>query len=96
MSDGLPNAMVEAMLMGALPIQSDTSLAGDWIEDGVTGFLVPPEDLDMIAEKISLALTNDDMIMKAAQVNYELIAEKLNYDLMKQNAIEMYKEVLKN
>jgi glycosyltransferase involved in cell wall biosynthesis len=96
MSDGVPNAMIEAMLMGAFPIQSDTSLADEWIEDGLTGFLVPPEDTDVISEKITLALTNDEMIIKAAEINYTRVADLLNYDVMKHKAIDMYKSVLLN
>jgi len=43
-SDGVPQTFLEALLLGAFPVQSFTSAAGEWVEDGVTGLLVPPED----------------------------------------------------
>jgi glycosyltransferase involved in cell wall biosynthesis len=42
--EGMPNAMLEAMAAGAVPIASDAGAMPAVIEDGVTGFLFPAED----------------------------------------------------
>ncbi len=42
--DGLPNAIVEAMMLGVPVIASDAGAIGDLVEDRVTGRLVPQAD----------------------------------------------------
>lgn len=90
-SDGLPNAMLEAMLMGAFPIQSDTSLANEWIRSGETGILVPAEDPDVIEGAIREALLNDELVDKAAIANRQRISEQLEYKHIKASATDMYR-----
>jgi len=90
-SDGLPNAMLEAMMMGAFPIQSETSLAGEWIEHGRNGMLVPPEDPDIIEKAIRESLGNDEMVDTAVSVNRKLIMDRLDYNQVRERVIEMYK-----
>jgi len=55
-SDAISTSLLEAMVMGAFPIQSCTACADEWIEDGKSGFIVPPEDPHVIAEAIRRAL----------------------------------------
>ena len=95
-SDGLPNAMIEAMLMGAFPIQSDTSLADEWIIDKKNGMIVPAEDVESIGQALRNALTNDELIAGAAPYNRALVADKLEYNKVRAEVIEMYKTALIN
>jgi len=93
-SDGLPNAMLEAMLMGAFPIQSDTSLADEWIRHGETGMLVPPEDPDIIETAIREALLNDELVDLAAIANRQRISEQLEYEDIKASVTDMYRSAV--
>ncbi len=96
LSDGLPNAMLEAMLMGAFPIQSHTSVADEWIRHAITGMLVPPEDPDIIEMALRKALMDDEMVDNAAIVNREIILKRLDYEQVKQKVIHMYESVMVN
>ena len=89
-SDGVPNAMLEAMLMGAFPIQSDTSMADEWLSHNKTGMIVPPEDPDIIEQSIRKALRDDDMVDRAATINRQIIKEKLEYNNIGRTIIAMY------
>jgi glycosyltransferase involved in cell wall biosynthesis len=89
-SDGLPNAMLEAMYMGAFPIQSNTSIADEWIQHGVTGMIVPAEDPDIIEASVREALTKDELVDNAAVINMEKIRVHLNYEQVKTSVINMY------
>jgi len=93
-SDGVPNSLLEAMMMGAFPIQSDTSMADEWVTAGKTGYLVPPEDPELIEQAIREALLNDDLVDEAALINREKIAMELPYEDIKQKAIAMYTDVV--
>ncbi|MGE5474754.1 MAG: glycosyltransferase family 4 protein [Ignavibacteriales bacterium] len=93
-SDGISTSLLEAIAMGSFPIQSNTSGADEWIVDGETGILVPPEDPEIIEQAIRKALTDDELVNSAAQKNYELTKTRLDKSLLKLKAIEMYNKVV--
>jgi glycosyltransferase involved in cell wall biosynthesis len=89
-SDGLSTSFLEAMAMGSFPIQSWTACADEWIEDGKTGLLVPPEDPLAVAQAIRHALTDDEMVDHAAEKNYRTVEMRLDHALLKHKATELY------
>ena len=78
-SDGLSTSMVEAMTYGCFPIQSINSAAPLFIEDGVSGFVVDPWDIQKIRESIRISLTNNKLLEKAQITNQEVIRKKYNW-----------------
>lgn len=90
MSDGVPNAMLEAMMMGAFPVQSNTAMANEFIIHEKTGMIVPPEDPDMLEAAIRKVLTEDEMVDAAAAINRKLIEDRFNYHNIRKEVIEMY------
>lgn len=54
LSEGMPNAVLEAMSVGLPVIASRVGSVADIVKDGVTGFLVEPRNTAQLAEKISL------------------------------------------
>lgn len=93
-SDGLPRALLEAMVMGAFPIQSNTSSASEWISNGENGAIVPPEDPSIIADAVRIALKNDCMVNKAAEINSKIAQERLSEQAIKPRVVEMYNKLL--
>ncbi len=92
-SDAISTSLLEAMVMGSFPIQSWTSCGNEWIEDGKTGILVPPEDPEIVEKAIRHALTDDDLVNNAAEINYSLAVDKLDHKILKTKTIDMYKHV---
>ncbi len=92
-SDGTPNTMLEAMVMGALPVQSDTVSTREWISDGENGLLVPPEDVDAVEHALRRALSDDELVERAAELNGELTACRIAYPLVAPRVVEMYRRV---
>lgn len=92
-SDGVPNSLLEAMVMGAFPIQSWTACTGGWIEDGRTGTLVPPEDPEVIELAIRRALSDDRLVDEAAVLNWQRTCEKLDRNTLRQNVVAAYERV---
>jgi len=93
MVDGTPQSMLEAMVMGAFPIQSNTADTRGWIEQGKNGSLVPPEDASAIAEAIRRAITDDDLVDQAAEINAKLTRERIDISVIKPKLIEIYQRV---
>ena len=92
-SDGLSTSFLEALVMGSFPIQSWTACADEWIEDGRTGLLVPPEDPDVVEQAIRCALNDDVMVDRAAAENWRTAHERLDHHLLKKQAQELYSTV---
>ena len=93
MMDGTPLSMLEAMVMGAFPIQSNTADTEGWIEDGKNGLLVAPEDANAIAVAIREATLNDQMVDQAAEINAQITKERIDIGIVKPKVIEIYKEI---
>lgn len=77
-TDGTPNAMLEAMILGALPIQSDTISTAEWIDSGTNGLLVPPEDAVAAETALRQALVDDALIECAALANAKRAGDRLD------------------
>lgn len=95
-SDGISTSLLEAMLMGAFPIQSNTACADEWIVDGKTGILVHPDDPDDVEAAIRKALMRDDLVDAAAEENMSVVKERLDKAQLKVKTIAFYQEVLTN
>ncbi len=89
-SDAISTSVLEAMVMGSFPIQSYTSCADEWIEDGKTGLLVPPEDPDVVEQAIRRALSSDELVNRAEELNELVVQKRLDHGIVKQMAIQMY------
>ena len=58
--EGLPLNVLEAMMCGKPVVASKNRGHCELVKDGVTGFLVDPDDISAYAEKINMALEYDD------------------------------------
>jgi glycosyltransferase involved in cell wall biosynthesis len=94
-TDAISTSLLEAMVMGSFPVQSDTSCAKEWFNDGATGILVPPEDPEIIEKAIRKALTDDDLVNKAAELNYSELFNRLERTKLKKAIIEMYNGIIR-
>ena len=92
-SDAIPTSLLEAVVMGAFPIQSCTSCADEWIADGETGLIVPPEDPEPIAAAIRRAVSDDALVDRAAELNARMARERLDEAVIRPQVIAMYEKV---
>ena len=92
-SDAISTSMLEAMSMGAFPIQTNTSCCEEWIEDGRTGFVIPPDDVDLITDRIRRALTDDALVDRAADINWQTVKQRLDKNILKNKVLASYDQV---
>jgi glycosyltransferase involved in cell wall biosynthesis len=89
LSDGISTSLLEAMSTGAFPIQTDTSCANEWIENGVSGFIVPV-DVGKISKALSESLMNNVLVDSAMNKNLAIARSRLDSDSVKQKALFFY------
>jgi hypothetical protein len=89
-SDAISQSLLEAMIMGSFPIQSNTSCADEWLRHGESGFIVPAEDSAPIAEAIRRAVIDDVLVDKASEINLKVARERLDTSVVQPQVVEMY------
>jgi hypothetical protein len=94
-NDGLPSTLVESMALGAFPIHSDLESIREWIQNGINGFLVEPENPEALSIAIRRALADDNLVDNAAQINKQIIEDKLSENVILPKVIELYERVAK-
>lgn len=91
-SDGIPNTLLEAILMGAFPIQSNPgNVTAEIISNGVNGFLIEePENSDHIAHIINKALSDKNLLNQAIIKNSQIAEERLDFETNKIKVLHIY------
>lgn len=92
-SDAISTSLLEAMAMGSFPIQSWTACADEWIEDGRTGLLVPPDDPEAVEAAIRNALADDGLVDLAAEENLRTATLRLDRERIRPMAVGIYTRV---
>ena len=78
-TEGVPNALIEGMAMGLVPISTDCPCGGpgELIQNGVNGYLVPVDDAKALAEKLAL-LMGDKALRERLSSEALKVRETLN------------------
>lgn len=94
-SDGIPNTLLEAIVMGAFPLQSNSGGAtAEIITDGENGFLIQqPENVEAIKENIVKAITNIILVKSATVLNSVLAKERLDYEVNNKKLLAIYESI---
>ncbi|MEL0644495.1 glycosyltransferase family 4 protein [Olleya sp. Ti.3.14] len=94
-SDGMPNALLEAMSMGAFPIQSNPGhVTEEVITHNSNGYLITnPLDETEIACHIKNALQNDTLRRQAQNFNIDFIQENYNRATLQSKIETLYQTV---
>jgi glycosyltransferase involved in cell wall biosynthesis len=89
-SDGASTSFLESLAMGSFPIQTCTACADEWVEDGVSGFIVPPDDPAAIAARLVRAVTDDALVDSAAAANANTAKLRLDRDVVRRRILDSY------
>ena len=95
-TDAISTSMLEAMVMGSFPIQSNTACANEWFKDGKTGILVHPEDTEDIENAIRKAISDDVLVDNASKLNYDMLYDRIEMSKIKRIVVNYYKKIIKS
>jgi glycosyltransferase involved in cell wall biosynthesis len=91
-----PLVNLEAMQF-SLPIVT-TNVGGipEMVKDGETGFLVPPQDVEVLAEKLQLLILNPDMRRKMGEAGRKLYESSFTMNAFEANITSVLQSAMMN
>ena len=92
--DGTPNTLLEGMSCGSYPVAGDLQSIREWIIPGENGSLIDPGNADQLAREVIIALKNDALRKKAAEINFSLIRDKAEFAASMIKAENFYRSLL--
>ncbi len=92
--EGLPMVVLEAMALGTPVIASAVGGIPEVIEDGITGWLVPPEDADRLAGILFQTLSNTEKAQSVALAAHARIKRDYSVEVLAQKTLVLYEELL--
>jgi len=93
-SDGISTSLLEAMAMGAFPIQTGTSCAAEWIDHGAAGAIVSLKDKEQLDFWLQKALSEDILVNNAQVLNDLTIRSRYTKSVMTSKVEKLYLETL--
>lgn len=69
--EGFNMTAVESLLCGTPVIMTDVGCAGEVVKDGVNGYVVPVGDVDALADRMELSLTNQTLRENARNYSWQ-------------------------
>lgn len=88
--EGIPVALMEAMASGVPVIGSSVGGVCELIEDGVCGFLVPPDNSDILADKIDILLKDSYLWGRFSESGYNKVYKRFNVDSQSEELIKIW------
>lgn len=92
--EGLPNVLLEAMSVGLPVIGTDTGGIRNVINDGNTGYTVPPSDKDALAESLEELVSDDEKRARMGRTAREYVVEYHSWERITDELDSLYKELV--
>ena len=95
-SEGLSNVILESMAAGKPVVATNVGGSKEMIQDGVTGYLVPPSDSQSMAAAIINLLQNPDKAIAMGSAGREVVKDRFTVETMVKKYEELYFSLLKD
>jgi len=89
-TEGLSNSIMEYMQMGLPVVATDVGGNRELVNHGVTGYLVPPNDEEALAEKIIKLLKEPKSMTQMGKLGKEKIINQFSIEKMVRETIGLY------
>lgn len=93
-SDSVSIAMLEAMACGTTVVVSDLPATKEWVSDEVNGLIVPPRNVEALADAIIRILKDESLREKFRAYNLALVREKANHYKEMAKMDDLYRSLL--
>jgi glycosyltransferase involved in cell wall biosynthesis len=87
---------LEAMASGTPVVASRVGGLAEVVEDGVTGFLVPPEDVGALHERLDQVLKDEALARRLGANGRERVLERFTWTRVAERCLEAYSPTLRS
>jgi glycosyltransferase involved in cell wall biosynthesis len=94
LSEGLSNTLLESMAAAVPVVATTVGGTSEAVEDGVTGFLVPPRDAGALARAMERILDNPELATRLGRAGRRRVAERFSIDGMIRETERLYVRLL--
>ncbi|MCS7230249.1 MAG: glycosyltransferase, partial [Candidatus Kryptonium sp.] len=94
--EGLPLTIIEAMMAGLPVVASNVGGVSELVDNGVTGFLVPPGNVEVFVDALKTLVDNESLRQEMGKAGLKKAFEKFSLDNMLSKTNEVYWEVLRS
>ncbi len=92
--EGMPKAMLEAAACSRALVVSDVPGCRHFVEDGIEGFIVKPDDEIALADALEKLATNKKLRMKMGKAARKKILSNFSEEHIKKAIIQIYNELI--
>ena len=90
LSETFPSALREAMAAGRPVVTTDVGVIGEYLEDGVNGYLVPPKSPEALSRKIITLLLDDGWRAKIGEETRKYAKENFDWNKLATDWYNIY------
>lgn len=87
-------SVLEALSHGLPVIANNIAGMDEIISDGITGFLVPTGDVNILAQRIDLLLADQELAGRLGQAGREMVVRRFNMQLRASQFMSLYEELV--
>jgi L-malate glycosyltransferase len=93
-NEGFSNALIEAMAAGVPCVATDVGGNAEAIVEGVDGFIVPPENVEILAEKLKVLIECPELAARMGASSRERVKQVFTHQAMMSKLLNVYRELL--
>lgn len=95
---------IDASQSGIIPISyafkkpvivTNVGSISEVVDDGITGFVIPPKNIEALADSIIKILNDDSMRMKMGENSYKKMIDELSWGKASELTINAYEDIIK-
>jgi glycosyltransferase involved in cell wall biosynthesis len=94
LEEGFPIAALDAMAAGLPVVATRVGGVPELIEDGTTGWLVPPRDIESLGSRLRVLLSDRELRVRMGAAGYARIRDHFSTAHMTKNFAQLYEELL--
>jgi glycosyltransferase involved in cell wall biosynthesis len=91
--EGLPKSLLEAAACGRPLVATDVSGCREVVQEGTTGFLVPPGDPDRLADALERLAQNTELRRRMGAAARELVERELSQETVVEQTMALYRSL---
>jgi len=92
-TEGMPNVVLEAFAAGVPVVATAVGGTPELVEDGVSGYLVPPRDAHTLADRICDALAADEQLHEMGMQGRQRVLEQYTFSIQAQQYRRLFAEL---